>query len=144
MSLIEIDDDRVEKLPLWAGELIYRLDNARKGAEASAVRRTEERDEARQQLLDHLNNTNGPAGSNTFLERDQVEHDDTVTLPLGLGTGPVVSFLNPAICTGSEGPSIQAQLIDGRVLLTTDFGELAMTVVPQPNGNIGLAVTIEA
>lgn len=140
---IEIDDERIERqLPLWAGELIYKLDSARKGAERLNQIRTQERDEARQKLLDHLNNTNGPADSDTFVGRDQVHHDEEVTLPLGLGAGPVVSFMNPEICTGNEGPSIQAQLIDGRVVLTTDFGQLAFTVVPQPSGNIGIAVTI--
>lgn len=140
---IEIDDDRIEKqLPLWAGQLIYKLESARKGAEFQADRNARERDEARQQLLDHLNNTNGPADSDTFAERDQVHHDDEVTTALGLGAGAVVSFMNPAICTGNEGPSIQAQLVDGRVLISTDFGELALTVVPQPNGNTAIAVTI--
>jgi hypothetical protein len=124
----DIDDDRIEKLPLWAGQLIYALDKKRESAERFTDIMRRERDEARQELLDHLTDTTGPADSDTFLERDEVYHDEQPTPPLGLGRGAVVSFLNPALNLGSEGPSIQAQATgDGRVKISTSFGDLSFT-----------------
>lgn len=139
MEIIEIDDDRIEKLPLWAGQLIYQL----KAKYESEKRFTDimrgERDEARQQLLDHLTNTTGPADSDTFQERDDVYHDESTTPSLGLGRGAVVSFFAPALNTGSEGPSIQAQVIDGRVKLTTNFGDLVMLAAH--DGSVWLGIS---
>jgi hypothetical protein len=127
MPDIDIDDDRIEKLPLWAGQLIYALDNKRKSAERFTDIMRRERDEARQQLLDHLTDTTGPADSDTFLERDEVHHDEQSTPPLGLGRGAVVSFLNPELNLGNEGPSIQVRTVGDRIKISTEFGDLSFT-----------------
>lgn len=137
----DIDDDRIEKLPLWAGQLIYALDSKRKSAERFTDIMRKERDEARQALLDHLTDTTGPADSDAFLERDEVFHDEQPTPPLGLGKGATVSFFNPALNTGSEGPSIQVRAVGDRVRISTDFGNLSFTTTHGgDNGAVYIAI----
>jgi hypothetical protein len=145
MANIEIDDDRVEKLPLWAGELIYRLDNARKGADQRIGRLQEQLDEARTALLDYTNGNAGPDGSDTFVARDQVDDpmDDRIVPDLGLGRGVSISFGAPHDYDGTAAPSIQARMHGGRLLLTSEFGDLSLTVTSHtPTGRAGVAVTI--
>jgi hypothetical protein len=139
---IDIDDERIEKLPLWAGQLIYALAGKVESTRFYQLQAERVRDEAQNALHAYLNGTTGPADSDTFLERHQVDNSEADPTPaLGLGPGAVVSFHAPALNRGDEAPSIQAQIRNGRLVLTTDFGTLALTII-EHTGRAAIAVTI--
>jgi len=142
MSGIDLDDDRIEKLPKWAGELIYALDAKVQSAKYFQQMAEQATREAQDELHRHLTDTTGPADSDVFVERPEADNTDGEPTPaLGLGKGAVVSFHHPALNRGDEEPSIQARVRRGRLVLTTDFGALAMTIT-DVMGRTAIAVTI--